>query len=143
MSPPLYIVFNADLVEDLEELGTTSIGWIDDVTMLSTGPTPTAVREKLEQAVKICERWSFRHASLFAPSKFQLVHFHLPFTRTTTSDNHSFNIEFQGTTVKTSNSIKILGVTIDSRLTFDEHRRDIQAKARKGLNVISVLNKSS
>lgn len=48
MSPPLYIVFNVDLVEDFEELGTTLIGWIDDVTILSTGPTLTAVREKLE-----------------------------------------------------------------------------------------------
>lgn len=119
------------------------IGQIDDVTILSTGRTLEIVREQLGQAAQIYENWSLRHASLFVPRKFQLVYFYLPFIRSATLDNYSFELEFQGISIQPTNSIKILGVTIDLRLTFDDYRRDILSKAEKGLNVLKVLNKST
>lgn len=51
LSPPLYIVFNADLVEGIEKLGITIVGQIDDVSILSLGPILEVVKKKLTQAI--------------------------------------------------------------------------------------------
>lgn len=77
LSPALYIVFNADLVEHLAELGTT-IAWIDDTTIVVEGDTFEDVALRLQEASSRCKLWSTRHAAVFDPRKFQLIYFRRP-----------------------------------------------------------------
>ena len=52
------------------------------------------------------------------PEKFQLIFFVL-------KEDHDLCIEINGDTMKMSNKVKLLGVTIDSKFRFNEHIKTI------------------
>ena len=39
-SPPLYVVFDGDLIDIAARHGAIAVGWIDDINFLATAPTP-------------------------------------------------------------------------------------------------------
>ena len=76
LSPILYIYYNADLIENCNLADdTTATGFIDDVAILTWGGTTVETCNKLRGALQIAEQWAKTHASVFSPSKFQLIHY--------------------------------------------------------------------
>jgi hypothetical protein len=74
----LYIFYNADLVEEMDEEPTNGFGYIDDINALACSRTAEENCRKLETAYAKASRWATTHASLWAPKKFGLVHFTPP-----------------------------------------------------------------
>ena len=55
-------------------------------------------------------------------------------------ENEQFDLIYNDITLKHSSHEKILGVTIDNKLSFDEHIINICKTANKKLNALSRIN---
>ena len=55
-------------------------------------------------------------------------------------ENEQFELTCNDITLKHSSHEKILGVTIDNKLSFDEHIINICKTANKNLNALSIIN---
>jgi hypothetical protein len=71
----LYLFYNADLVESCNTDAIMAIRYINDVAIMATGNTTKKSCEKLATALTTANQWAQKHASIFAPEKFQLIHF--------------------------------------------------------------------
>ena len=155
LSPILYLFYNADMMGQKQH--SVNFGYIDDTSMLATGPSVAANCRSLALAFQECDQWAAKHASVFAPEKFALVHFECP------REHHRSNVARaralapgespvtisdsdldlgQGRIVKPSESAKLLGVLLDSQLRFADHLSQIDRKCSKSLQAISALGRS-
>ena len=66
------------------------------------------------------------------PEKFQLIFFGL-------KANHELSIEINGDVIKMSDTVKLLGVIIDSKLRFNEHVKIICQKTNKKVKAFQRL----
>ena len=69
------------------------------------------------------------------PEKFQSM----ILKRSGNSDVHT--IEIDGNKIETTNSVDLLGIHIDNKLTFDDHIFTLYNKAPMQLNAIGPLNR--
>ncbi len=138
MSPYLYLFYNADLVEDCQTENTEAVGYIDDVSTLTVGPSAARNCKTLKAIHRKAEEWAAKHGSQFAPAKYELVHF----TRDPKA-NSTHALRLPHTTVKASPSCKYLGVQMDTRLRWNYHREKLEAGATARLTALSALASSS
>jgi ribonuclease HI len=82
------------------------------------------------------QTWAEKHASVFAPAKYQLTHY----TRRQTFE-HQLNeqLNIGGATIIPRGKCKYLGLTIDTRLNWKPHMDQIQGKANKSIQALSSL----
>jgi ribonuclease HI len=138
LSPILYLFYNADLIEACKSGNSEAGGYIDDVAILVTGPTPQYNCKVLKMRHRQAEEWAAQHGSEFAPKKYELVHFSRdPWMNTT----HPLHLP-QGV-IKASPSCRYLGVQMDSQLNWDYHREIMETKATKRLSALSALASST
>jgi len=78
--------------------------------------------------------WAKRHASVFAPSKFQLTH-HTRRRRV----EFDHQVQVDQTSVKPSGSSKYLGVTLDTALNWKHHIQNITTKISKSIGALTSL----
>lgn len=121
ISPILYLFYNADLIDKLNSEDSISTGYIDDVAILVTGKSPEENAQRLIDLHERALNWSKKHASIFDPKKYQLVHFHGRNPREN-DKNTSLGCDIElpgGTVIKATHSCKYLGVVMDQRLKWD------------------------
>ncbi|KAG0158417.1 hypothetical protein PDIDSM_5931 [Penicillium digitatum] len=91
----------------------------------------------------ICDHihaWAARHASVFDPKKYALIHFVNPESG---GEEHT-PLVLQGTTVQaTTTAERYLGVWLDPGLTFQHHRQQMLAKAGVSLQALRGLTGST
>ncbi len=75
LSPILYLFYNADLLKTLTTEAIWAAGYIDDVVFLATEESAEKKCKALEEAHATARIWAGRHASVFSPPKYQLIHF--------------------------------------------------------------------
>jgi hypothetical protein len=77
MSLILFIFYNANFVDacNLPTLLSSRIGFVDDVIALACGKTTEDNCRMLQSIHERCLEWARKHAALFAPEKYLLVHF--------------------------------------------------------------------
>ena len=141
LSPILYLFYNADLIERLcAASATNATGWIDDTGIIVVGKTPEGNCRRLEQLYQErCKPWAGQHASVFAPAKFELLHF------SPRAGEHDLKAEIslQGLTVSPGDSVRVLGVRLDSHLTWSAQVGHVQQAAVKSINVLRGLGGST
>ena len=82
VSPIFYIFYNSDLLESCTNRTqrTQATGYIDDTSIMVMGDS---AEENVEELYRLHEEqaqpWAARHASIFAPKKYQLMHFYSPY----------------------------------------------------------------
>ena len=76
LSPVLYLFYNADLIEECqdEQLRTWTVGYIDDVSIITVGESTESNCRRLATVHERCNRWEAQHASRFNLSKHNLIH---------------------------------------------------------------------
>ncbi|KAG0158576.1 hypothetical protein PDIDSM_6091 [Penicillium digitatum] len=138
LSPILYLIYNADLVEGCE--GVKTSGWVDDVAFIVIGKDEHETISKLQKACQYADAWAARHASVFDPKKYALIHFVNPESG---GEEHT-PLVLQGTTVQaTTTAERYLGVWLDPGLTFQHHRQQMLAKAGVSLQALRGLTGST
>ena len=149
LSPILYLFYNADLIESLDTGPTRCFGYIDDVNLTACGQTAEDNCQTLAAAFDIAETWATKHASVFEPKKFKIIHFSRLKTKTETLAalkaaedplaDHGPGITVQGHFIRATFAAKFLGVLLDRHLTFEPHLHYAETAASKRLQAISAV----
>lgn len=126
ISPILFLFFNADLVEICDNLNLTAteVGFVDDINILAYGKSTQTNCNTLRYAHDECIKWARKHGVTFAPDKYELIHL----SRTPRRFDMAKSLSIEGEEIAPTQSIKVLGVHIDSKLYWGPHMRSIEAK---------------
>ena len=133
LSPILYVFYNADLVDmDIDRSGG-AIGFVDDFNAWVTGPSigqnMAAIQQRILPRV---ETWARESGAIFEADKTGLIHFTsgaMATARSTQAAAEVPSLNFQGTEIYPQESVKILGVTLDTKLRMDTHISKATTKA--------------
>ena len=90
------------------------------------------VISNLRQDFSILFNWFFDNCMVLNPEKCHFMMFNV-------KENEQFDVIYNGITLKHSSHEKILGVTINNKLSSDEHN-NIYKTANKNLSVLSRIN---
>lgn len=108
----------------------TETAYVDDEVMGQRSQTPslalTSLTTRLQEKIRRSEFVSVN----FAPAKAEVMQL-LPKTRKSKLNEEDWGVPLYGLNVALSTTIKLLGVTIDQRLSFRHHVANACARTRK------------
>ena len=125
-------------INDIDHALPNSIGralFADDFTIwLSAHGAPTLSRQ-LQTAVGRLEAWCAKNGFMFSASKTVAMHFcrrrrHCP----------DMALQLHGKTIPCVQSTKVLGLTLDTKLRYTDHIRDLRERCFKALNVMKCVS---
>ena len=129
LGPLLFIIYICDLFMEYDPIEFAS--YADDTTPYTYGQSFHEIIEKLQTDMSNIFEWFHHNGFKANPAKF---HFLLsPFIER--------SIKIMGSTTKTSKEEVLLGVRIDSDLTFKEHVTNICSKANQKLYALTRVSK--
>ncbi|XP_058816671.1 uncharacterized protein LOC131679945 [Topomyia yanbarensis] len=108
--------------------------YADDIVLVSIGRTIGRTRRKLQAAISAVSRWAVSVGFNMAPAKSVITH--------CCNKNHIATgrpILLDGAVVPYRKEPKILGITVDRRLTFAPHFQRIKADCRSRLRLIKTI----
>ena len=88
---------------------------------------------KLTQDALIINKWFRNNEMVVNPDKFQVIFFG------NNENVDTFSVD--GHTIQVSNTVKLLGVTIDNKLTFASHIKDLCKRANQKKSALLRLRK--
>ena len=136
MSSILYLFYNADLIEFLADpsRGILVSGFINDVVIIAVNDFAEKNLITLASAHKKATEWATSHGSVFAPAKYELIHFRrLPF------EGPELFLRLGDHILTPSFSCKYLGVVMDCRLIWKFHLQHLEKKTSGRLSVLTAL----
>ena len=125
LSPlPWCLVING-LIEKLNSLGSYTQGFADDISLYNSGSCESAVYELTQRSLGVVEEWCQESGLLVNPSKTSVVRF------TKRRKLTDVNLKLFNQSLKLDKTVKYLGVTIDSTLTWLPHLSCVTEKATR------------
>ena len=131
MVPILFNIFLNDLLTTLEN--SEIYNFADDNTISSISKEKEALLTTLEKEPEKVAYGFRRNNMIVNLEKFQSM----ILKRSGSSDVHT--IEIDGNKIETTNSVDLLGIHVDNKLTFDDHIFTLCNKASMQLNAICRL----
>ena len=104
----------------------------DDNTIYASGKNLDSVISNIEKDMKIAIDWYQDNEMVANPEKFQLMFLGL-------KDDPKLCIDINGNVVQMTDSVKLLGITIDSKLNFKQHVQSICKKASNKVRAFSRI----
>ena len=137
LGPILFIAFTADMADHLPEFAVKA--YADDTQVLVEGRDVSEVKEKLQKAIAIAQNWFNRNSLQINPSKTEIL---IVRTKRSSTSNCTIDVEDGLSTIQIapSSQIKILGVTIDDRLTWSQHIKQMKGRVT---NIVRHLARAS
>lgn len=123
LSPTLWSIVVDSLLDELQEKGFTAQGYADDIAIIIRGKHEGILTSLMQQALNIINNWCVREELSVNPNKTIIV----PFTHR--RKLHMKAPMLNGIEIKFSNEAKYLGVTLDAKLTWNQHVDKTMAKA--------------
>ena len=122
------LVFNIFLNDIFFFLKDANLGnYADDSTLYAYNKNLETVVCNLRQEFSILSNWFYDNYMVLNPGKYHFIMFCV-------KENEQFDLICNGITLKHSSLEKILGVTIDNKLSFDGHIVNICKTVNKKLN---------
>lgn len=128
LSAILYAIYTADYPEanthpddvngEEDEEAELSALYADDTAEATTAPTLQRAQKLLTHRLLISLRWASTWRIKYNKEKTQLLHINL---HNRSVNKRPVSIQFDGTTITSTPTIKYLGVTLHTRLTFAAH----------------------
>ena len=112
LGPLLFNIFINDLFEFLSK--TSICNFADDNSLYTSGTSLDIVANKLKHDTSIVLRWFTQNSLAANPEKFQVMFLGI-------KNNLGIELDINGTKIFATNSVKLLGVLIDHKLTFSSH----------------------
>ena len=132
LGPLLFVIYTADLFDVVEN---RLVNYADDSTLFSICNRPSdreyvaqSINRDLEQISLWCDRWMMK----LNPSKTKT----LIISRSRTVSPVHGDLILNGTILKVSDSLVILGVNLDSKLTFEYHIRSVASSAARSMGIV-------
>jgi hypothetical protein len=128
LSPLLWCLVVDNLIARLNTGGVYCQGYADDICLLAGRKFPNMVSELMQGALYTAEKWCDKVGLSVNPDKTDLV----VFTKKRKLDSFFEPLLF-GVTLHHSESVRYLGVTLDSRLNWQEYVNKKVMKAQNSL----------
>ena len=109
--------------------------YADDITIYCTGKTTADVKSKLQQCVNNSLSWLHQNKLMINPSKSSSM---LTGTKQKI-ENLTLNLQINNCTIDYVNHFKLLGVTIDSNLTWNIQTTNVCKKISSRIGLIRRL----
>ncbi len=130
LGPLLFNIFINDLF--LINLQSDLCNFADDNTLYAFGHSFESVVSKLESDLEKILDWFFRNNMVANPGKFQLMFLGM-------KETVHLGLNINGQIIRASDQVKLLGVTIDKKLTFGQHVEDLCMKVSTKVKAFSRL----
>ena len=128
LGPLLFNIFINDMIFFLKR--SKVCNFADDNTLYATSKPLHEVLASLELDVGITLDWFETNFMVANPSKFQIMFLGL-------HQPHKLWLEINNQIVPSSDTVKLLGIDIDSKLSFDNHVKAVCAKASRRVSAFS------
>ena len=109
-----------------KNLNCKKFKFADDGNLLVTGYTETQVYLNCQVILKQLERWCKNWSLAVNGHKTSIIYLNTEYPHAPT---------FFGEACKVARSTKILGLTVDDKLNFNEHLQQVEGKVAKQLNI--------
>ena len=132
VNPLLFLLYTSELFSILEN---KLIGYADDSTFMALVPSPgvrVAVAESLIRDLGRVSEWCYLWGMKLNASKTKTM----IVSRSRTMHAKSPPLTIGGTVLKESDDLVILGVTFDSKMTFEKHLRSVSRAASQRLGIL-------
>ena len=141
ISPILFLFYNAELLEicNPPREPVQGMGFVDDVNLIAYGHTTESNCAGLLRVHSRCLQWAKRHGAKFAPDKYHLIHVSGRRRRF----NMEASIELGSVTVKPEESVRVLGVHLDTGLRWKKHLASIKSRMTTYANALTRLTGST
>ena len=125
-SPIIFLFFIANLLDTVncDNLRTSAVGFVDDINVLTYSPITAENCRRLKEIHRRCSQWAAKHEAKFAPDKYEVIHF----SRTSRKFDMTATPRIEGVRPNASDSVRILGVQVDSKLKWGPHMRKIHER---------------
>ena len=131
------ILFNIFITDVLNWISNAElINFADDNTISAVENTIKELISILEKKSKAAIDWFVSNEMIVNPEKFQAI---VVKRNNKMKDSYSLNINQE--VINSENCVKLLGVEIDNKLSFEKHISTLVKKASNQLNVISRIQK--
>ncbi|KAF0304474.1 RNA-directed DNA polymerase from mobile element jockey [Amphibalanus amphitrite] len=126
LAPTLFTLWSADLVEELRKVdGTSTYMYADDTATLSSGATIAQAMVRAQRAADLMAAWARKWKMRLAGSKTQVL-----VLSQRHEDARDIVLRVDGTAVKGTRHLHLLGVTFDRLLHFGEHCSRLRRKVK-------------
>ena len=124
LGPLIFNVFINDIYDAVKH--GSLINYADDNTLIASAPNLDLTKNILNVDTANLMEWIKTNEMQANPSKFQIMF----------SDRTLTSLRIENVSVQSENCVKLLGVHIDNRLTFDHHVSEICRKAANQINML-------
>ena len=124
LSPILWCLVVDSLITELNKGPYFTVGYVDDLVILTNGLFPSTASELIQGALKVVEGWCNSNHLSINPSKTTVV----PFTRKRDLSKLK-TLTLYDTQLKWCTEAKYLGMTLDKELSWNIHVKNTTAKA--------------
>ena len=132
LGPILFNFYINDLFSFIKQ--ATMYNYADDNTLAFFSKSLPDLVKVLENEADSALSWLEQNEMTANPNKF-----HALFVKKDQTNTCGINLDFQGHSIKSEETVKLLGVTLDYKLKFDPHISNLCKKAAAQLNVLKRL----
>ena len=131
-----YLFYNVELFETCidKSLKTATSNFVNDVAIMTIDSTETDNLEALRESHEKTIKWTKTHESIFAPAKYQLIHFRknilVDLELSLRLANHFVNFE---------KKCKYLRIIMNSRLQWQNHLQYLEKQSTDKLAIFSAF----
>ena len=143
LSPILYLIFVNDLTDNLDLSNLFASQFADDVGLWATKKTVHEARESIQNGINTIEKWCKKWHVTLSPIKSKLLLFTKCPRHKEEGSVGNLTIQLFGEPVNPVSEADFLGVTFDSRLTWEPQTRKIVAKSYTRLNLLRAISSLS
>ena len=129
--PLAYNIFSNDLLLLIKDHCDIS-NYADDTTASCAGDNVDEIIEKLQNVASIMLTWFQSNYLQANPDKFQFILYN-------SDDKYMLTIN-KNVKLESLDYVKLLGVTVDTKLTFTRHVDELRSKAGKKINMLRRLS---
>lgn len=113
--------------------GVTTVAFADDLAVITEAADREELVYKTNESLYRIERWIEANKLQLAPQKSEVIILKGP------SKREEIKVRISGTEIDHTRQVKYLGVTLDDRMGFGKHIKDIVKKAESKLTALSKL----
>jgi retron-type reverse transcriptase len=120
LSPLLWNLVADRLLTATINLGFNTFGYADKIVIIVQGKFAHTVREIMQKALNVVAKWAVKEGLNISPHKTAIV----PFTNRRKIEGLG-PLKLHGKELKMLDEVKYLGVTLDSKLNWNQHLQKI------------------
>ena len=140
LSPILYLIYVNDMTDVLNPDKVNASQFADDTGVWCTESNVETAKKTIQDAVVSLEKWCQKWFVSLHPAKSKLILFTKCFRHKAEVEENGLSIVLFNESVPAVNEADFLGVTFDSRLTYEPQIRKSLTKAYKRLNLLRMIS---